>query len=219
MNERGRYAATGVEAQFEPGSRGRVLRNLRGIRLVRDLHVAEFDGLLRATKAWFARARTDQRFTADDIRSMHREWLGNIYPWAGEYRTVDLAKGDLHFANAAQIHRLMAELERGPLATYTPCRPGPISNVAHAIAVVHAELVIIHPFREGNGRCARLLAALMGLQAGLPALQFDRLERTGKARYFAAIQTAFDRDYAPLSALFASVIEQTVNRPRRASPR
>ena len=39
-------------------------------------------------------------------------------------------------------------------------------------AAVHAEPILIHPFREGNGRCARLLATLMGLQAGLPALDF-----------------------------------------------
>lgn len=217
MNERGRYEATGVEAQFEPGSRGRVLRNLLGIRRVREMHEAEFDGLLRATEAWFSRARTDQRFTAADIRSMHREWLGDIYPWAGEYRTVDLAKGDFYFANAGQIHRLMAELERGPLTSYTPCRPAPVADVAHAIAVVHAELVLIHPFREGNGRCARLLAGLMGLQAGLPALRFDRLDGKGKASYFAAIQTALGRDYGPLSALFVSVIERTVMRQRRSS--
>lgn len=219
MSERGRYEAKGVEAEFEPGSRRRVLRNLRGIRRVREMHEAEFEGLLRTTEAWFSRAGTDQRFTAGDICAMHKDWLGDIYPWAGEYRTVDLAKGDLHFANAGQIHRLMAELERGPLTTYTPCRPAPVADVAHGIAVVHAELILIHPFREGNGRCARLLAGLMGLQAGLPALRFDRLDGKGRASYFKGIQAAFDRDYGPLSELFASVIEQTVKHQRRASRR
>lgn len=217
MNGRGRYAAGGAEAEFEPGSRGRVLRNLLGIRLVREMHQAEFEGLLRATDAWFVRARTDQRFTAADLREMHRAWLGEIYPWAGEYRTVDLSKGDLHFANAAQIHRLMTELERGPLTTYTPCRPGPVAAVAGAIAVVHAELILIHPFREGNGRCARLLAGLMGLQAGLPALRFDRLDGRGRASYFAAIRESLGRDYEPLTTLFVSVIERTLQLQRRTT--
>jgi cell filamentation protein len=217
MKRRGRYAAAGVEAETEPGSRGRVPRNLLGIRLVRDLHRAEFDALLRATGDWIARTRTDQRFTAADIRAMHRDWLGGIYEWAGDYRTVDLSKGDLRFANAAQIHRLMRELERGPLAKYTPCRPGEVEEVARALAEVHAELILIHPFREGNGRCARLLAALMGLQAGLPALQFDRLDGKWKPAYFAAIRGAFDRDYAALSELFAAVIRQTLKRQRSSS--
>lgn len=39
------------------------------------------------------------------------------------------------------------------------------------MAVVHAELMLIHPFRDGNGRCGRR-ATLMGLQAGLPILDF-----------------------------------------------
>ncbi|MEO7972336.1 MAG: Fic family protein [Thermoanaerobaculia bacterium] len=214
MTDRGRYAATGIQAELEPGSRGRVLRNLRGIRLVREMHRAEFEGLLRATDAWIARTRTDHRFTADDLCWMHREWLGKIYPWAGEFRAVDLAKGDVRFANAAQIPRLMQELERGPLATFTPCRPAEVAEVANALAVVHAELILIHPFREGNGRAARLVAGLMGLQARLPALQFDALDGKGKPAYFAAIQKAFDRDYGPLSALFVSVIEKTLLRQR-----
>jgi len=50
-------------------------------------------------------------------------------------------------------------------------------EVIKALAVVHTELVLIHPFRaEGNGRVARMLATLMALQAGLPPLDFsDRI--------------------------------------------
>jgi cell filamentation protein len=53
--------------------------------------------------------------------------------------------------------------------------------VADALAVVHVELVLIHPFREGNGRTARLLAVVMGLQAGLPALFFENLRAETEA--------------------------------------
>jgi hypothetical protein len=41
-------------------------------------------------------------------------------------------------------------------------------EVARALAEVHAELILIHPCRDGNGRVARLLPLLMGLKAGLP---------------------------------------------------
>lgn len=44
-----RYDAQGVEAEFEPGSRGRVLRNLLGIRSVREMQRAESEALLTAT--------------------------------------------------------------------------------------------------------------------------------------------------------------------------
>lgn len=94
---------------------------------------------------------------------------------------------------------------------FTPCAPGSTRDVAQALAVVHAELILIHPFREGNGRLARLLALLMGYQAGLPPLDFGPLGGRHKPAYFAAIQAAMGRDYAPLILMFERVI-------RRASP-
>jgi cell filamentation protein len=74
---------------------------------------------------------------------------------------------------------------------------------------VHAELILVHPFREENGRLARLLALLMALQAELPPLDFSPLTRRGKRMYIAGIHAAMDRDYAPLSAMFARVIERS----------
>ncbi len=61
----------------------------------------------------------------------------------------------------------MVEFEDGPLKRHTPCRSGSIEHLATALAEVHVELVLIHPFREGNGRVARIVSVLMGLQAGL----------------------------------------------------
>ena len=84
-----------------------------------------------------------------------------------------MGKGGFQFAHAPLVPGLMAELARGPLARYTPCRPAPDAQLAAALAEVHAELILVHPFREGNGRIARLLAVLMGLQAGLPPLDFS----------------------------------------------
>jgi Fic/DOC family len=80
---------------------------------------------------------------------------------------VNVKKDEFPFAAAAQIPKLMADFEEGPLRRHTPCRPTSIDGLAAALAEVHVELVLIHPFREGNGRAARILAVLMGLQAGV----------------------------------------------------
>jgi cell filamentation protein len=82
----GRYTAQGPEAESEPGSHGRVLRNLQGIRSIREMERRESAALLTVTEVMIDTTRQDQRFTADDIRGMHRRWLGDIYEWAGEYR-------------------------------------------------------------------------------------------------------------------------------------
>lgn len=79
-------------------------------------------------------------------------------------------------AAADQVPRLMREFEQGPLRDYTPCRFDAIQEREEALAVVNAELILIHPFREGNGRCARVLATLMALQAELPPLDFSGVQ-------------------------------------------
>jgi cell filamentation protein len=117
-----RYDPAGAEAEFEPGSRGRVLRNLLGVRSARDMAQRESEALLAATGQLIDETGWDQAFTADDICRMHRLWLGAIYPWAGQYRQVNVAKGEFMFAAANQVPRLMREFERGPLRQFTPCR-------------------------------------------------------------------------------------------------
>jgi cell filamentation protein len=207
-----RYDATGPEAEFEPGSRGRVLRNLIGVRSAREMARAESVALLinKATQRLIDQTRADQRFTATDICRMHRLWLEGIYSWAGRYRSINIAKGEFMFAAAMHVPKLMLELERGPLKRYTPCRFNAAREQARALAVVHAELILIHPFREGNGRCARLLAVLMALQAGLPALDFGGIRGLEKRRYISAIQSGLDRDYEPMAEIFQRVIARTL---------
>lgn len=210
MADRSRYDATGAESEFEPGSRGRVLRNRLGIKSVREMARAESVALLEAQEWMVDEFTSTHRFNATDIQRIHGRWLGNIYEWAGRYRNVNTAKGDFQFAAAAQVPRLMTQLHAGPLSKFTPCVPGPHDVIAEALAVVHAELVLIHPFRDGNGRVARLVALTMALQAGLPPLDFTRMQGRGKAAYFAAVQAALSRDYGPMTAVFSAVVRRSL---------
>jgi cell filamentation protein len=205
-----RYAATGAEAEFEPGSRGRVLRNLLGIRSVREMQRAESEELLSTTRKAIEETGADQRFTADHIRHLHGVWLEKIYPWAGQYRSVNISKGDFPFAAASQIPRLMEKLEGEQLREYTPCRVGPCGDeVQLGLAAVHVELVLIHPFRDGNGRWARLVATLMALQAGLPPLDFSGVKGRERQRYFGAVHAAMAGNLAPMMFVFERIVART----------
>ncbi len=77
-----------------------------------------------------------------------------------------MSKGNFMFAAPAHIPQLMDDFQRKLLEKYTPCIFDSRQDVIAALAIVHTELILIHPFREGNGRLARLLATLMALQAG-----------------------------------------------------
>ncbi len=206
----GRYQAHGPQAEFEPGSGGRVLRNRLGIKRVREMEQAESEALLAVQEWAVAHFSAEHRFTAEDICLLHRQWLGNIYEWAGGYRQVNAGKGGFMFAPAGQIERLMADFSQNELSILTPCAGMDEPQLIAALARTHAELVIIHPFREGNGRCARLLSWLMALQAGCPALDFTPLAGRGKAAYVAAIQQAVGGDYAPIEECFRRVIRRTL---------
>lgn len=161
-----------TEAQFEAGSHGRVLKNLPGIRSKRAMDALEAVRLEDATDWAIRHVNPNQQFTAADICQWHKQWLGEVYPWAGKYRQVNISKGSFVFAMAAQVPRLMKEFERDVLACYTPCVFDDLERALEALAITHCELVLIHPFRDGNGRLSRLLSQLMALQAGLPLLNW-----------------------------------------------
>lgn len=196
-----------IEAQFEPGSRGRVLKNLQGIRGKRVMDALEATTLAEATDWTIRNVDVDQRFKAADICQWHKQWLGTVYEWAGEYRQVNISKGGFPFAMAAQVPRLMQEFERDMLARYTPLTFDDPEKVQEALAITHCELVLIHPFREGNGRVSRLLSTLMALQAGLPLLNFGVIKGKQRKAYFAAVQAGMGRNYRPMQEIFRRVIQ------------
>ncbi len=161
-----------------------------------------------AATDWAIRHVTaDQKFTAADVCRRHTQWLGEVYPRAGEYRQVNISKGGFVFAMAAQVPRLMQEFDRDVLARYTPCAFTSLDGVLEVLAITHCELVLIHPFREGNGRISRLLTTLIALQAGLPLLDFSGIKGKQREVYFAAVRAAMGRDYAPMIEVFRKVVD------------
>ena len=213
MKNKGRYNVSGLkEAQFEPGSGDRVLRNLQGVTDPEDMDIMEANALAVAMDAILRKFDREHRFTADDICLIHKIWLGKIYQWAGQYRQVNISKGGFTFAMAAQVSKLMGQLEQEQLRKSTPCTFEDNKKVVEAIAEVHTELVLIHPFREGNGRVSRVLATLMALQAGLPLLDFSTMNEQ-KEQYFAAVHAGPDRNYKPMETLFSEVIENSAFAP------
>lgn len=211
MSPDDRYDVSGLaEAQFEPGSDGLVLKNMLGIKSSAEMDVAEASALVRTMDSLIRMYDEAHRFTANNVCKFHRLWLGDIYAWAGEYRQVNVSKGDFMFAAAARVPALMIEFERDVLSRCTPCKFATREEVVRALAETHVELVLIHPFREGNGRLARVLSTLMVLQAGLPLLDFSAIVGEKKESYFAAVRAGLDRNYQPMEKVFAEVIERSV---------
>lgn len=173
------------------------------------MEIAETRELLAATNRLAGEYDRDHSFTAADLCAAHRLWLGSIYAWAGRYRKVCLSRDGFQFASPPHIPLLMKGLEDTILSRYTPCTFASRDEVVEALAVAHCELLLIHPFRDGNGRLARLLATLMALQAGLPPLDFTELAQEKRDVYFAAVRNGQELEYGPMEEIFRGVIAQS----------
>lgn len=207
-----RFETSGLpEAQYEPGSTGQVLENRLGITSKPEMNVAELRALERAMDTFIRMYDDQHRFTVEDLCTCHRIWLGEIYEWAGHYRQVNVSRDNFLFAAAAHIPSLMDHYEREVLGRWTPCRVSAREDIARAMAETHVELVLIRPFRDGNGRLARIVSTLMALQAGLPLLDYRLLAEGGEKAYLGAIHAGMDKQYGPMQTLFEEVIEQSLS--------
>lgn len=94
------------------------------------------------------------QFDLVHLQAIHRYLFGDLYEWAGQLRTIDIAKGGNAFAHHGYIvtaaQPIFAALRReAHLAGLLP--PAFSARAAHYLGEINA----LHPFREGNGRAQR----------------------------------------------------------------
>jgi cell filamentation protein len=200
-----RYQVPGKQGEFQSGSENLVLANKLGITTPDDMNELELHLLTQLYEEVLINHLPERQVTVADLKTWHRRWLGNVYAWAGQERTVNMSKGDLMFAAAAQVPRLLAQFEHNCLARWTPCQGMASDVLAEAIAITHVELILIHPFREGNGRLSRLLADVMVVQSGRGPLDYSAWE-AHKSDYFLAVRQGLAGDYKPMQYWVAQAL-------------
>lgn len=82
--------------------------------------------------------------TFSSLRSIHKYLFEEIYDFAGEIRTVNIAKGNFRFAPLMYLEAALANIDKMPQSTFDE------------IVEKYVEMNIAHPFREGNGRSTRI---------------------------------------------------------------
>lgn len=83
------------------------------------------------------------------LRAIHRFLFEDIYDFAGEIRTVNISKGNFRFAPVMYLNVSLENIDKMPQSTFDE------------IIEKYVEMNIAHPFREGNGRSARIWLDLM----------------------------------------------------------
>lgn len=142
-----------------------VLTNRLNLRDQAALTAAERDFVrLRGDEA----ARIEFALTPDGFRAVHRQLFQDVYKWAGENRTVDIAKGGgAFFARVPFIERSLEQLFKD-LARGDGLKGLPRDDFFDQLGNHINELNAIHAFREGNGRTMRVHAEQIAQSAGHP---------------------------------------------------
>ena len=201
-----KYEVNSSEGEFQAGSDSKVLKNLLGITTEAEINEVESLLLVQLYQYLFDDTQPQlSSLTIADINEWHRKWLGNIYGWAGTARSVNMRKGSFDFAAARQIPSLLGIFEKSLLSRFDDLSNTSEESLIRFLAKVHVEFILIHPFREGNGRIARLLLDVIADRAGFALLSYDLWDEN-KAFYFKAIQAGVAGDYQHMERLIGDVL-------------
>ncbi|WP_036770771.1 putative adenosine monophosphate-protein transferase Fic [Photorhabdus australis] len=132
---------------------------------------------------------------------LHKQIFSDLYDWAGQLRTIDISKGNTRFCNAERIeiegNRIFDMLES---ENY-------LMGLNHQefikkLAGYYAELNVIHPFREGNGRTQRLLFEYIVINYGYN-ISFESVDAK---QWIMANISAYQCNYQPLIRIFENCV-------------
>lgn len=133
--------------------------------------------------------------TVKGLQQIHAYLFGGLYDFAGQIRTVNIAKAGFQFAMAQYLGQTLADVERMPEDSF--------ENIIDK----YVEMNVTHPFREGNGRATRIWLDLMlkkNLQLCIDWSQVD------KRKYLKAM-TRSVADATAITDLLRSALTDKIN--------
>ena len=130
-----------------------VLKNIPGIRNQEILDRIEADRVGQRSLELIERPLSGL-FDIEHLQGIHRYLFQDVYEWAGDFRTVDIAKGNSYFAHVPYIESTLKGLF-GELSEERHLRGLNQERFASRLAQILGTLNAVHAFREGNGRAQR----------------------------------------------------------------
>jgi cell filamentation protein len=189
---------------YTPKSEDEILPNKLGLTDPRKIAEEEYRGFLRAEIKFESELDDISLFEWDVILSIHKAAFEHLYEFAGQLRQVNISKGGFMFPAAKYLPSAVEEFEKEFLNPL-PDSFGEYEQLINHVAPLHAELLFIHPFREGNGRTARLFADLIALKSGFDRFNFEKITKKRMPKYITAVQAAADKNYESMIQLFRSL--------------
>ena len=165
-----------------------------------ELNDWEQEDILRAVR-WLKRARSPVVLSEGFCRELHKQMFGETWAWAGTFRKSDKNIGCDWTQVAVRLKNLFDDT-----GCWIDNSTFPLDEIG---ARFHRDLVWIHPFPNGNGRHARMMADALVRSLGQPAFSWGSsgnlvAANDVRARYLAALRSADQGDYQLLLAFVRS---------------
>lgn len=136
------------------------------------------------------------------LLGIHEFLFGSIYPFAGSFRTENIAKDNFKFAEwefiESELNRILNELKQENYLQELDKE-----NLANRLSYYMAELNVLHPFRDGNGRAIREFCRQLAYQCGY-ILNLSKID--AKEMFDASVQSVVDASY--LEVLILKCLEK-----------
>ena len=133
--------------------------------------------------------------TVKGLQQIHAYLFGGLYDFAGQIRTVNIAKGGFQFAMAQFLPQTLATIEQMPETTF------------EEIADKYVEMNIAHPFREGNGRATRIWLDLILKKQLQKCVDWSKIDKND---YLNAMQKSV-ADSSDIKRLLQSALTDRIN--------
>lgn len=166
---------------------------------LKEIQEKEAENIARATLRYFAAPPTKKTAPFDYgwMLQLHEEMFGDVWEWAGTLRRNELSIGISAYRVSMELKKLADDLAYWETnGTY---------SLHETAARLHHRAVWIHPFQNGNGRWARMLANIYLYSHGSSPVKWqdDLLAEENPKRdaYIAALKKADKGDFADLVAL------------------
>lgn len=163
-----------------------------------ELNAAEQANIMRA-QTWALSRRRDL-LSEKFVKDLHRQMLGEVWRWAGKFRTSERNIGIANWEIPVALRNLLDDAK-----AWIEYKTYPSDEIAVRF---HHRLVQIHPFPNGNGRHSRFMADLLVMQLGGNRFSWGResLSDAGamRTRYIQALKAGDRHDIGPLLAFARS---------------
>jgi len=167
---------------------------IKNISTRAELDVVEADNILDAYLSYTMNVEQLEKVKFDTtfLQQLHIDMFGNVWSWAGDFRTTQTSIG-IEAVNIRQaLYRLMDDLKFWENEW----------DYRDTATRLHYSLVKIHPFLNGNGRCGRLFTDLWLLSQGKEMLEWGNgdinMENETRKEYILALQSVDNGDYEKL---------------------